>query len=63
VIGTPVAFWGNGFASTLIQGLHKRSFLSIGFVAATVIAIALFAAYVPSHRAAPFGSLEALRHE
>jgi len=47
----------------LIQGLHKRSFLSIGFVAATVIAIALFAAYVPSHRAAPFGSLEALRHE
>jgi len=47
----------------LMPGLHVRSFLPIGFDAVTVTAIALFAAYVPSRRTAPCGSLEALRHE
>jgi len=61
-IGAPIAFFGQRFASSLIQDLPPNSAAPIAFGAAVMTAIALLAAYVPARRAASVDPMEALRH-
>ena len=50
-IGTPLAFWGNRVAASLIPGLPVAGAVPIVIAAAVMIAVGLFAAYLPARRA------------
>jgi putative ABC transport system permease protein len=63
LIGAPIAYWSKSFAVSLIQDLTVTGATPIVFGAVAMIAVALFAAYVPARRAALVDPMEALRHE
>ena len=63
VIGMPIAFWGKTFAAHLIQDLPAKSAVPIVFGAVTMMAVALFSAYVPARRASRVDPMAALKHE
>jgi predicted permease len=62
ILGVPVAFWSRRVAAQLIANLQVDSASSIGFAVATIVAVALLAAYVPARRAARVQPMDALRH-
>jgi putative ABC transport system permease protein len=62
ILGVPVAFWSRRVAARLIANLQVDSASSIGFAVATIVAVALLAAYVPARRAARVQPMDALRH-
>jgi putative ABC transport system permease protein len=63
LIGVPAAYWGRRLAAGLIQDLPVKSAVPIFFGALAMMAVALFAAYVPARRAAQVDPMEALRYE
>jgi predicted permease len=62
VVGVPVAVASQRFAASLVPGLAVQVALPIGIAGATMIAVALLAAYVPARRAARVQPVTALRH-
>ena len=61
LIGIPVAVWSTRIAASLVQNLPAGT-VSIGAAAATMIVVALCAAYIPARRAARVRPMDALRH-
>ena len=72
VAGTPLAIWSRQFAAPVIENpwveiarrddlLAVDAALPIAFAAATMIAVALLAAYIPARRAARVNPIDALR--
>jgi putative ABC transport system permease protein len=61
--GAPCAIIGRRIASSLVPGLPQGSALPMAIAAASMLAVALLAAYVPARRAARIDPLAALRHE
>jgi predicted permease len=61
--GVPCAIIGRQIASSLVPGLPQGSALPMAMAAASMLAVALLAAYVPARRAARIDPLAALRHE
>jgi ABC-type antimicrobial peptide transport system permease subunit len=62
-IGAPLAYWGQRLAANLIPGLSPSGAVPIVVGAATMIALALLAAYLPTRRATRVDPAEALRYE
>ena len=61
--GIPLAFWSKNLAAHLIQELPSNATISIALGAATIIVVALLAAYLPIRRAARLDPIIALRSE
>ena len=63
LMGIPIAYWGNHIAARLIAGLPEGHVTPLAFGSLGIIALALFAAYVPARRAAKVDPMIALRYE
>jgi len=63
IIGALVSFWGNTFATNLIQDLPVNNVTPIAIGVVAMIGVALSAAFLPARRAAGVDPMEALRHE
>jgi predicted permease len=61
--GIPLAYWGKRLAASLIEGLPVGNTGPVAFGAASIVAVALMAAYLPARRAAGVDAMETLRHE
>ena len=61
--GAPIAFAAAGMAERFVPGLHPTGPAAICFGAASLIAIALVAAFTPARRAAATEAMQAIRHE
>lgn len=62
-LGMPAAYWGTKLAQGNFTDLQAQGGLSIAAGSLAIVAIALFAAYIPAYRAARIDPVETLRHE
>jgi predicted permease len=62
MLGAPVALWSQRFAANLIVNLRVDPVFTIAVAAATLLGVALLAAYLPARRAARVHPMDALRH-
>ncbi len=62
-VGIPAAYWGTKLAQSNFADLQAEAGFSVAAGSLAIVAIALFAAYMPAHRAARIDPVETLRHE
>jgi len=62
-LGLVVVFWVTRYLSSLLFGIVPLDPMTLGGVAAVILALALLATYLPARRAMRVDPLEALRHE
>ena len=60
--GAPLAVWSKRVAASLVVNLPVESSVAIALAAATMLALALLAAYLPARRAARVNPVDAFRH-
>jgi ABC-type antimicrobial peptide transport system permease subunit len=63
LLGAPAAFWSTRLAASIVENLRPGGAVPIAAAAATLIAVALVAAYVPARRATRVEPVIALRVE
>ncbi|MGC2853299.1 MAG: FtsX-like permease family protein, partial [Candidatus Acidiferrum sp.] len=63
VIGASASFLATPLLADYLYGVRPHDALTLSLVSVLLIAVTLFASYVPAHRAARIDPMETLRHE